>query len=200
MAVDPFIEAAFGPPPAGIDLTEDQAAKNNVIVIVLLAFAALSVFGRLISRSKYGPGLSFDDYAIVVAWVLVAATAGMVVASEFFLVPIPLREQNIDTFHTVGQAGAGRHVWALGVDDIVRTTKASSRPKQQKWLKKFKLITSADLYSYCTSTASSSASQSSSPKCRSSSSTGAYSWATCCLSASPSGSVPFSSARTPSTS
>ncbi|KAF6814773.1 hypothetical protein CMUS01_12574 [Colletotrichum musicola] len=103
MAVDPFIEAAFGPPPDGIDLTEDEAAKNNVIVIILLAIAALSVLGRLVSRRKYGPGLSFDDYAIVVTWILVAATAGMVIA--------------------IGRAGAGRHVWALGVDDIVQASK-----------------------------------------------------------------------------
>ncbi|KAF6808618.1 hypothetical protein CPLU01_15648 [Colletotrichum plurivorum] len=102
MAVDPFIEAAFGPLPDGIDLTENEAAKNNLIVLVLLAIAALSVLGRLVSRSKYDPGLSLDDYAIVVAWVFVAATAGMVLA--------------------IGQAGAGRHVWALGIDDIVRTT------------------------------------------------------------------------------
>ncbi|KAJ0384229.1 hypothetical protein COL922a_008823 [Colletotrichum nupharicola] len=77
MAVDPFIEAAFGPPPDGVDLAESQATKNNAIVIVLLVIAALSVAGRLVARSKYGPGLSLDDYAIVVAWVLVAATAGM---------------------------------------------------------------------------------------------------------------------------
>ncbi|KAL3296981.1 integral membrane protein [Colletotrichum asianum] len=95
MAVDPFIEAAFGPPPDGVDLSESQATKNNAIVIVLLVIAALSVAGRLFARSKYGPGLSLDDYAIVVAWVLVAATAGMVIA--------------------IGQAGAGRHVWALGL-------------------------------------------------------------------------------------
>ncbi|KAF4860442.1 Satratoxin biosynthesis SC1 cluster protein 4 [Colletotrichum siamense] len=95
MAVDPFIEAAFGPPPDGVDLTESQATKNNAIVIVLLVIAALSVAGRLVARSKYGPGLSLDDYAIVVAWVLVAATAGMVIA--------------------IGQAGAGRHVWALSL-------------------------------------------------------------------------------------
>lgn len=82
MAVDPFIEAAFGSPPDGVDLTENQATKNNAIVIVLLAIAALSVVGRLVARSKYGPGLSLDDYAIVMAWVLVAATAGMVIASE----------------------------------------------------------------------------------------------------------------------
>ncbi|KAF4828588.1 Satratoxin biosynthesis SC1 cluster protein 4 [Colletotrichum tropicale] len=99
MAVDPFIEAAFGPPPDGVDLTESQATKNNAIVIVLLVIAALSVAGRLVARSKYGPGLSLDDYAIVVAWVLVAATAGMVIA--------------------IGQAGAGRHVWALSVDDLL---------------------------------------------------------------------------------
>ncbi|KAF4928686.1 Satratoxin biosynthesis SC1 cluster protein 4 [Colletotrichum viniferum] len=70
MAVDPFIEAAFGPPPDGVDLTESQATKNNAIVVVLLAIAALSVAGRLVARSKYGPGLSLDDYAIVVAWLL----------------------------------------------------------------------------------------------------------------------------------
>ncbi|WYZ36435.1 hypothetical protein EsH8_XIV_000035 [Colletotrichum jinshuiense] len=99
MAIDPLIEAAFGPPPGGIDLTENQAVKNNVIVVVLLVIAAVSVVGRLVARTKYGPGLSLDDYAMVMAWVLVAATTGMVIA--------------------IGQAGAGRHVWALGADDLL---------------------------------------------------------------------------------
>ncbi|KAK1659591.1 hypothetical protein BDP55DRAFT_697612 [Colletotrichum godetiae] len=102
MALDPLITAAFGPPPEGVDLAENQATKNNSIVIVLLAIAALSVASRLIARGKYGPGLSLDDYAIVIALILVAATAGMVIA--------------------IGQAGAGRHVWALGVDDLVQTS------------------------------------------------------------------------------
>ncbi|KAM0234636.1 hypothetical protein ACHAP5_010031 [Fusarium lateritium] len=103
MFVDPFIEAAFGPPPNGIDLTQNQDVRNNIIVILLLAIAALSVVGRLVARGKHGPGLSLDDYAIVVAWVLVAATAGMVVA--------------------IGQTGAGRHIWALDEDDLVQTSK-----------------------------------------------------------------------------
>ncbi|KAF4778685.1 hypothetical protein HER10_EVM0008810 [Colletotrichum scovillei] len=92
MALDPLIKAAFGSPPEGIDLTENQATKNNAIVIILLSIATFSVAGRLIARGKYGPALLF-----------VAATAGMVIA--------------------IGQAGAGRHVWALSVDDLVQTSK-----------------------------------------------------------------------------
>lgn len=83
MALDPLIKAAFGSPPEGIDLTENQATKNNTIVIILLSIATVSVAGRLIARGKYGPGLSLDDYAIVVALLFVAATAGMVIASRF---------------------------------------------------------------------------------------------------------------------
>ncbi|KAK7433834.1 hypothetical protein Landi51_13775 [Colletotrichum acutatum] len=83
MALDPLIKAAFGSPPEGVVLNENQTTKNNAIVIILLSIATISVVGRLIARGKYGPGLSLDDYAIVVALVLVAATAGMVIASSF---------------------------------------------------------------------------------------------------------------------
>ncbi|KAL0767214.1 hypothetical protein CaCOL14_010064 [Colletotrichum acutatum] len=90
MALDPLIKAAFGSPPEGVVLNENQTTKNNAIVIILLSIATISVVGRLIARGKYGPGLSLDDYAIVVALVLVAATAGMVIASAFLVGSYPV--------------------------------------------------------------------------------------------------------------
>ncbi|KAF4977817.1 hypothetical protein FZEAL_5724 [Fusarium zealandicum] len=103
MDLDPFVISAFGPPPKGMDLAETQRIKAFTIVFVLLIVSALSVAGRLISRIKFGPGLSRDDYAVFAAWMFVAVTAAMVVA--------------------VAAAGAGKHVWALRHENLVDTAK-----------------------------------------------------------------------------
>ncbi|KAM0192285.1 hypothetical protein ACHAPI_008460 [Fusarium lateritium] len=103
MEIDPMVLAAFGPPPDGIDLANDSKVKNTVIVLSLLFLSALFLGGRIAIRTKQVYGLSLDDYAIIVSWVFVAATGAMVVV--------------------VGQAGAGKHVWALTIDQLVESMK-----------------------------------------------------------------------------
>ncbi|KAM0551201.1 hypothetical protein ACHAPJ_008543 [Fusarium lateritium] len=103
MEIDPRVIAIYGPLPDGIDLSDNDEIKNDAVVLALLFVAALFLVGRLAIRTQQGPGLSLDDYAIVVSWLFVAATAGMVVA--------------------VGRAGAGKHVWSLTIDQLVETTK-----------------------------------------------------------------------------
>ncbi|KAM0238300.1 hypothetical protein ACHAP5_008765 [Fusarium lateritium] len=105
MEIDPMVLAAFGPPPDGIDLANDSKIKNTVIVLSLLFLSALFLGGRIAIRTKQVYGLSLDDYAIIVSWVFVAATGAMVVV--------------------VGQAGAGKHVWALTIDQLVESMKLS---------------------------------------------------------------------------
>ncbi|KAF5967676.1 integral membrane protein [Fusarium coicis] len=87
MEVDPLVVAIFGPPPEGIDLSANSEAKNAAVVLTLLLISALFLAGRIVIRTQQVYGLSLDDYAIIVSWVFVAATAAMVVV--------------------VGQAGAG---------------------------------------------------------------------------------------------
>ncbi|KAK1456693.1 hypothetical protein CMEL01_16371 [Colletotrichum melonis] len=81
MSLDPLIKAAFGSPPEGIDLPGNQVTENNASVIILLSIAAISIARYLVARVKYALSLSFNDYAIVVASVLVATTVGMGIAS-----------------------------------------------------------------------------------------------------------------------
>ncbi|KAM0080834.1 hypothetical protein ACKRZS_007003 [Fusarium odoratissimum] len=103
MDVDPLVVAVFGPPPEGIDLSANSEAKNAAVVLTLLLISALFLAGRLVIRTQQVYGLSLDDYAIIVSWVFVAATGAMVVV--------------------VGQAGAGKHVWALTIDQMVEVSK-----------------------------------------------------------------------------
>ncbi|RKL34114.1 hypothetical protein BFJ72_g9601 [Fusarium proliferatum] len=105
MDVDPLVVAIFGPPPEGIDLSANSEAKNAAVVLTLLLISALFLAGRIVIRTQQVYGLSLDDYAIIISWVFVAATGAMVVV--------------------VGQAGAGKHVWALTIDQMVEVSKLS---------------------------------------------------------------------------
>lgn len=67
--VDAKIEAAFGPAPAGIDLTEDTRPGNNAAVIILLCIATISVILRMTSRFITRAGIKGDEYTIIMALV-----------------------------------------------------------------------------------------------------------------------------------
>ncbi|KIL88139.1 hypothetical protein FAVG1_08216 [Fusarium avenaceum] len=105
MEIDPIVLLAFGPPPDGINLEDDTKVKFTVTVLTLLFISAVFLSVRIAVRAKQVYGLSLDDYAIIVSWVFVAATGAIVVV--------------------VGQAGAGKHVWALTIDQVVDVTKLS---------------------------------------------------------------------------
>ncbi|KAF4445620.1 hypothetical protein F53441_10684 [Fusarium austroafricanum] len=105
MEVDPFVLAIFGPPPEGLDLSANVQGKNAAVVLTLLFISAFFLAGRIVIRTQQVYGLSGDDYAILVSWVFVCATAALVVVVQ------------------ASQSGAGRHVWALKIDDLVEVTK-----------------------------------------------------------------------------
>jgi hypothetical protein len=79
MEIDPFIMAAFGPPPEGIDLSANNEAKNTGVVLMLLIISAVFLAGRIALRTKQTYGLSADDYAMIVSFLFVFAVAVMVV-------------------------------------------------------------------------------------------------------------------------
>ncbi|KAI8945517.1 hypothetical protein F4801DRAFT_124614 [Xylaria longipes] len=91
--VDPFVVAAFGPPPDGINLNEQTETRNDIITGIFLALAILSVSARWAARRLSGARLQADDYVIFASLVLCIGTA---------IVNILL-----------GPAGSGHHVWAL---------------------------------------------------------------------------------------
>lgn len=93
------ITAIFGPAPSDLDLGEDQRLGHNVSVAALLIIATIGVALRIAARVVQKSGLKADDYAIVVALFFGYATGGLSIAG--------------------GNYGAGRHVWALNVEDLV---------------------------------------------------------------------------------
>ncbi|KAF4990837.1 hypothetical protein FGRMN_8218 [Fusarium graminum] len=105
MEIDPMVLAIYGPPPEGLDLDESSVVKNTAVVLTLLFISALFLAGRIAIRTQQVYGLSLDDYTILLSWLFVAATAAMVVVA--------------------GQAGAGKHVWALKIHQLVETAKLS---------------------------------------------------------------------------
>ncbi|KAH7174851.1 uncharacterized protein B0J16DRAFT_185701 [Fusarium flagelliforme] len=103
MDIDPFVFAAFGPPPRDIDLSANSEAKNAGVVLTLLCISALFLAGRIAMRTMQVYGLSVDDYAILVSFLFVTLTAAMVV--------------------TGGYSGVGKHVWALTINQLEEVIK-----------------------------------------------------------------------------
>ncbi|KAL4951907.1 hypothetical protein BDW69DRAFT_201095 [Aspergillus filifer] len=99
MAVDPVILAAFGPPPADVDLSASDVAKNNGAVIAMLCLAAVAVILRFVARIILRNALLADDWAIIGALICIGATTGISVAG--------------------GTTGSGKHIWAVTLDQLI---------------------------------------------------------------------------------
>lgn len=64
------VEDVLGPPPVGMDLSEDRAPRDNAVVIALCIFAVISVALRFIVRLRGPrPQPELDDWLIAVALV-----------------------------------------------------------------------------------------------------------------------------------
>ncbi|RDW67449.1 uncharacterized protein DSM5745_09315 [Aspergillus mulundensis] len=82
MAVDPAIEALFGPAPDNVDLTEGSWEENNGAVIAMLCLAVVAIILRFIARCILRNPFLADDWAILSALVGIAATTGISVAAR----------------------------------------------------------------------------------------------------------------------
>lgn len=64
------VENILGPPPVGMDLSENRAHKDNAVVIALCVFAVVSVILRFAVRLKGArPRPELDDWLIAIALV-----------------------------------------------------------------------------------------------------------------------------------
>jgi hypothetical protein len=65
---DLTVEDVLGPPPVGMDLAENRAAKDNAVVITLCVVAVISVALRFIVRLRGPrPRPELDDWLIASA-------------------------------------------------------------------------------------------------------------------------------------
>lgn len=74
----------FGPPPAGIDLSETQDASVRASVISLMIIATVAVALRVLVRTikKLGGGLSIDDFSIMLGLLFAHGTATCCLVSK----------------------------------------------------------------------------------------------------------------------
>lgn len=118
MDIDPFVFAAFGPPPRDIDLSANSEAKNAGVVLTLLCISALFLAGRIAMRTMQVYGLSVDDYAILVSFLFVTLTAAMVVVGKS-----PDQGSRVKLTSIGGYSGVGKHVWALTINQLEEVIK-----------------------------------------------------------------------------
>ncbi|RWA05462.1 hypothetical protein EKO27_g9637 [Xylaria grammica] len=74
MEVDPLIEAAFGPPPEGLNLQAKQETAIIVVALVSTAFATVALSLRIWARNFQRFGMMADDYLMIVALIFTYGT------------------------------------------------------------------------------------------------------------------------------
>ncbi|OJJ42357.1 hypothetical protein ASPZODRAFT_77114 [Penicilliopsis zonata CBS 506.65] len=101
--VDPAIRALFGPPPSDINLAASNVSVNNGAVIAMACVAVVALILRFTARVLLRNALLADDWAIIAALLCIGGTTGLSVAG--------------------GTVGAGRHVWAVTLEELVHLYK-----------------------------------------------------------------------------
>lgn len=101
------VQAVLGPPPPGMDLTEDQGHRDNIVTITLFSVTAAVVVLRFVLRlASNKPKPSLDDWLCAAALLLLMAL--LIVA-------------------TVGDRyGLGKHIWTATIGEMVTLKKVSS--------------------------------------------------------------------------
>lgn len=146
MTQDPAIIALFGPPPSNIDLTASDVSVNDGAVIALLCLAAISVVLRFTARILLRNALMTDDWAIIAALVsftvvssqyrphlltkcsfakvCISASTGLSIAGKRCLF---WTSENIHVTNPYlgGAVGAGKHIWAVSLEDLMRLYRVS---------------------------------------------------------------------------
>ncbi|KAI1398983.1 hypothetical protein F4819DRAFT_466757 [Hypoxylon fuscum] len=98
MEPNPMIVAAFGPPPPGTDLTENQQAADNAAAIICAVIATISLVLRLYARTFQRFDMLADDWLMLIALIFVYGTCAITILG--------------------GMYGAGKHVWAVTPQDL----------------------------------------------------------------------------------
>ncbi|KAK2765873.1 hypothetical protein FQN53_006771 [Emmonsiellopsis sp. PD_33] len=98
------MDSPFGPPPPGLDLTENHTPSNNAIVIAMFVLATVSVVLRFIARTRVqNVQLKADDWLIAAA--LVSSSC------------------NLASTIIGGYHGLGKHVWSVPIPEVVTVSK-----------------------------------------------------------------------------
>ncbi|KAL6922737.1 hypothetical protein FSST1_000011 [Fusarium sambucinum] len=98
LPMDPRIVAFAGPPPSDIDLDADTATSDRAAIIAILILALVAITLRFAARAVQRTRVHLDDWIIVLGTILVGGTAGLAIAGGFY--------------------GAGKHIWAVEMDDL----------------------------------------------------------------------------------
>lgn len=61
--------AELSPPPAGVDLSQDQNLGNNIAIIIVCALAAIVLPIRIFVRIRTNKTLRVDDWIMIIAMV-----------------------------------------------------------------------------------------------------------------------------------
>ncbi|KAF9894160.1 hypothetical protein FE257_009133 [Aspergillus nanangensis] len=94
----------IGPPPTGIDLSENRIAQNDGTVAAVMAIATVFVGLRFWARtSKRGASLSYDDWFLLVALAFAYGTGVCCILG--------------------GAYGIGKHIWVVDENDVLMSMK-----------------------------------------------------------------------------
>ncbi|KAJ5765638.1 hypothetical protein N7520_005197 [Penicillium odoratum] len=95
--------AELSPPPAGVDLSQNQNLPNNIAIIIVFALAAIILPIRVVVRIRTNKKLRLDDWIMIIA----VAPLGALFASNF----------------VADHYGLGKHVWLCTVGNMITMKK-----------------------------------------------------------------------------
>lgn len=74
--------AELSPPPAGVDLSQDQNLGNNIAIIVVCALAAIVLPIRIFVRIRTNKTLRVDDWIMIIAMVSWEVNRSFILSSD----------------------------------------------------------------------------------------------------------------------
>ncbi|EWY79988.1 hypothetical protein FOCG_17769 [Fusarium oxysporum f. sp. radicis-lycopersici 26381] len=96
--IDPRIIAIAGPLHPDIDLSANTATSDRAAIISVLILALIAITLRFVARSIQRTKIHGDDWVIILSMALASGAAGLAIAG--------------------GSYGAGKHIWAVDLDDL----------------------------------------------------------------------------------
>lgn len=72
----------LSPPPAGVDLSQDQNLGNNIAIIVVCALAAIVLPIRIFVRIRTNKTLRVDDWIMIIAMVSWEVNRSFILSSD----------------------------------------------------------------------------------------------------------------------
>ncbi|KAJ5645606.1 hypothetical protein N7507_011617 [Penicillium longicatenatum] len=112
--------AELSPPPAGVNLSQDQNLPNNIAIIIVCALAAIVLPIRIFVRIRTNKTLRIDDWLMIIAMV---SSSRCIVCNQLRRYVPSSSLHDILSHYLADHYGLGKHVWLCTVGHMITLKK-----------------------------------------------------------------------------